>query len=183
MGEPWKRCKPKLQDDIVNGIVPDDWDPEKVHSFRDIYVAVNFARFKANLANLRQKMATELDRAIQDDEAFQHDEDHAESFLAASRKPKWDGSAAQRLLKEDMDAAANANLKPAALQATRPEYAFVEPKVFRKHVHQEQRSRKESPYWSKKKEDKDTNKKKQKKNDSATKDDECEAFLQSLYQA
>jgi hypothetical protein len=179
MGEPWKLCKPKLEDDIINQIIPDEWDPERVHSFRDIYAAVNFGRFKANLANLRQKMATELDRAIQDDEAFQHDEDHAASFLAASHKPRWDGSAAQRLLKKDMlDEATNANLKPATLQATRPEYACFDPKVFRKHVHQEKRSRLESPYWSKKKEDKN---KKNKKADSAKKDDECEAFLQSLY--
>jgi hypothetical protein len=124
-------------------------------------------------------MATELDRAIQDDEAFQHDEDHAAYFLVASHKLRWDESAAQRLLKKDMlDEATNANLKPATLQATHPEYACFEPKVFRKYDHQEKRSRLESPYWSKKKEDKN---KKNKKGDSAKKDDECKAFLRSLY--
>jgi hypothetical protein len=42
MGEPWKLCKPKLEDDIINRIIPDEWDPERVLSFRDIYAAVNF---------------------------------------------------------------------------------------------------------------------------------------------
>jgi hypothetical protein len=74
MGEPWKLCKANLESDIVNGIVQDDWTPEKVHSSRDICQAVKFDRFKANLANLRQKMAAELDRAIQDDHAREHDE-------------------------------------------------------------------------------------------------------------
>jgi hypothetical protein len=181
MGEPWKLCKPKLEEDIIHGIIPDDWDPATVHSFRDIYSIVNFDRFKANLANLRQKAATELDRGVRDDEAYQHD--HAPSLLVdvprAGANSRWDGSAAQRLLKEDMNEATNANLKPATLQGTRPEYACFDPKVFRKHVHQEKRSRLESPYWSKKKDDKN---KKKKKEDSAKKHDECEAFLQSQYQ-
>ena len=71
MGGPWKPCKPKLEDDIVNRIVKDHWAPERVHSFRDIYKVVNFDRFKANLANLCKKLSKELDRAIQDEEAFQ----------------------------------------------------------------------------------------------------------------
>jgi hypothetical protein len=145
-----------------------------VHYFRPVCAIVNFDPFKANLANLRQKLARESDRGIQDDEAFQHDEGHAASFLPASHKPRWDGSAAQRLLKEDMDEPANANLKPATLRATRPEHACFEPLVFRKHVHQEKR-----PHWSKKKDDKDKDKKEE---DSAKKDDECEAFLRSLHQ-
>jgi hypothetical protein len=103
MGEPWKLCKPKPEEDIVQGIIPGHWDPETVHSFRGIYSIVNFDRFKANLANLCQKAATELDRGIRDDEAFLHD--HAASLLNSSTscKPRWDGSTAQRLLKEDMD--------------------------------------------------------------------------------
>jgi hypothetical protein len=183
MGEPWKFCKPKLEDDIVNGFVKDHWAPERVHSFRDIYSVVNFDRFKANLGNLREKLSTELDRAVQDDEAFHQDEFLALCRLgnssSTSRKPRWDGSAAQRLLKEDMDDAANANMKPAALRAKRNEYECFDKKTFLKHVHQEKSSRKASPYWSKRREDKNKNKK-NRKEISAKKNDECDAFLQSL---
>ena len=183
MGEPWKLCKPKLEDDIVNRIVKGHWAPERVHSFRDIYKVVNFDRFKANLGNLRVKLSTELDRAVQDDEAYQHDEFLAlcrpRKSLSTSHKPRWDGSAAQRLLKEDMDEATNANLKPLALRGTRTEYECFDKETFRKHVNQEKSSRKQSPYWSKKREDKN---KKEKKEISAKKNDECEAFLRSQYE-
>jgi CDGSH-type Zn-finger protein len=155
--------------------------PLKGFTLTSLFIVVNFDRFKANLANLRLKLSTELDRAVQDDEAFQQDE-----FLAlcrpgnsysTSQKPRWDGSAAQRLLKADMDVAANANMKPLALRAKRNEYKCFNKKTFLKHVHQEKSSRKASPYWSKKREDKN---KKNRKEISAKKNDECDAFLQSL---
>ena len=141
---------------------------------------MNFDRFKANLGNLCAKLSTELDRAVQDDEALQHDQFLAlcrpHNSSSASRKgPRWDGSAAQRLLKEDMDEAANANLKPLALRAKRAEHECFGKEMFRKHVHQEKSSRKQSPHWSKKKEDKNKNK----EEISAKKNDECEAFLRS----
>jgi hypothetical protein len=41
MGEPWKLCKPKLEEVIVQGIIPGDWDPATVHSFRGIYSIIN----------------------------------------------------------------------------------------------------------------------------------------------
>ena len=149
-----------------------------------------FSPLQANLSNLREKMATELDWAIQDDHAYEHDEILAlrrrhDSSSAASGKPnKWDGSAAQRLLKEDLNQPTKANLKPSALRATNPEYARFDGKVFRAHVNQWKRSRLESPHWSKKREDKQDKKKdkKTKKEDSAKKEDECEAYLQSLHQ-
>jgi hypothetical protein len=149
----WKLCKPKLEDDIINQIIPDEWDPERVH-FQGYYAAVNFGRFKANLANLRQKMATELDRAIQDDEAFQHDEDQAASFLAASHKPRWiigSPEAPQERHGRGYKCQFETGNSPG--NPSRICFCF-DPKVFRKHVHQEKRSRLESPYWSKKKEDK-----------------------------
>jgi hypothetical protein len=68
--------------------------------------------------------------------------------------------------------------EPATLQATRPEYASFDPKVFRKHVHQEKRSLGKPILVKKKKEDKN---KKNKRPTVPRKDDECEAFLQSLY--
>jgi hypothetical protein len=195
MGKPWKLCKRQLEDDIVHQLIPDEWEPERVHSFRAIYMVVDTIRFKANLATLRNKCAKELNRAILDDHAFQHDaslvvavarggvDDSSTSQEHRSNKTlRWEGSAAKRLLKQDMDDQQLMDMKPATLQATRAAYGAFDPLVFRKHVHQEKRSRKESPYWAKRKEKKDKKKNKNKKEDSVKKHDECEAFLRSQYQ-
>jgi hypothetical protein len=81
-------------------------------------------------------------------------------------------SAAPEAPQEDMLTRQKCQFEPATLQATRPEYACFDPKVFRKHVHQEKRSL-GKPILVKKKEDKGT--RRTKKADSAKKDDECEA--------
>jgi hypothetical protein len=166
-----------LEDDIVHQLIPDEWEPERVHSFRAIYTVVDLIRFRANLANLRKKLAAELNRAVEDDNALHHDESlvHVTSHSAELR---WDGSAAQRFLKEDIDQ--QQGMAPATLQASRSAYAGFDAKVFRKHVHQEKRSRLEAPYWAKKKEQKKKKKTKADKAASAKKDDECEAFLRNL---
>jgi hypothetical protein len=148
----WKLCKPKLEDDIIKSSRMSD--PESL-TFQGVLCRRKLGRFKANLANLRQKMAT-LDRAIQDDEAFQHDEDHA--LLAASHKPRWIIGSPEAP-QERHGRGYKCQFEPATLQATRPEYACFDPKVFRKHVHQEKRSL-GKPILVKKKEDKNKKNKK-----------------------
>ena len=56
---------------------------------------------------------------------------------------RWDGSAAQRLLKEDFDDNKHlAYAKPSDFRETRPEYKLFTKVEFRKHVDQEKQSRK-----------------------------------------
>lgn len=78
--------------------------------------------------------------------------------------PRWHGSAAQKLLKEDVSNKLQEAMKPRELRLTRPEYQEFPLKVFRDHVQQEIRERKERPYWmaraAKKKKEKANKKKK-----------------------
>ena len=69
--------------------------------------------------------------------------------LQANNKPypRWGGSIAERLLKVDIDVGKHEIMKPRHLQATRTEYSFYPPKVFRDHVQQEIHGRRERSYW------------------------------------
>jgi hypothetical protein len=81
------------------------------------------------------------------------DNDH-EAFLAFNKnhprpthnyrgEPQWDGSDAQRLLKEDVVAGVHLNYStPSELRLSRPEYQVYGVDVFRAHLHQEKRLRK-----------------------------------------
>jgi hypothetical protein len=61
--------------------------------------------------------------------------------------PRWDGSDAERLLKEDADEGLTNSIKPSDLHETRPEYQAFPLKTFRDHIHQENRSRTGKAYW------------------------------------
>jgi len=61
--------------------------------------------------------------------------------------PRWDGSKAQRLLKLDIDSGEHKKMKPEKLHATRTEYQDFPLKVFRDHINQETKSRREKAYW------------------------------------
>jgi hypothetical protein len=69
--------------------------------------------------------------------------------LAVQGYPVWAGSEAARLLKIDVDNGRHLTMKPRELYALddRPEYRIWPLKVFRKHIHQEVRSRKTQAYW------------------------------------
>ena len=68
--------------------------------------------------------------------------------------PHWDGSEAQRLLKLDVDDGTHERLLPRELHQARVEYQAYPLDVFRKHIHQETRSRRETAYWLVKKQQK-----------------------------
>ena len=72
--------------------------------------------------------------------------------------PHWDGSAAQGLLKVDVDEGRHINMRPQELRKTRVEYASFPVDVFRKHIHQEVRSRKDKAYWMVRQQKKDETK-------------------------
>jgi hypothetical protein len=55
--------------------------------------------------------------------------------------PRWDGHPAQCLLKIDVDSGKHKRYKPELLRMTRKEYKLFPLEVFRKHIHQVERSR------------------------------------------
>jgi hypothetical protein len=74
--------------------------------------------------------------------------------------PRWDGSDAQRLLRHDIDKKRNEEYTPSQLRDKRPEYQAFPLKVFRDHIQQELRSRREKGYWLNRKARKEKEKKK-----------------------
>jgi hypothetical protein len=61
--------------------------------------------------------------------------------------PRFDGSAAQRFLKKDLDDEVDEGIAPKALWNTRPEYKMFPLKVFRGHLDKERGRRRQKSYW------------------------------------
>jgi hypothetical protein len=152
---PWGKSKAKrlLSDDITSGAVTATMNPRDVYAMRpEEYGMYRFERFRANLSNLQTKVDGLKERAAEDAAALIHDRqlhpiDHNNPGFPY---PRWDGSEAQRLLKMDMDTAEHKKMKPMVLNATRDEYKPFKA-VFRDHIQQEVRRRRDAAYWLAKK--------------------------------
>ena len=107
-------------------------------------------QFRLNYYNLRDSIKKNQAKADSDSAALAHDHDRRIRPPAAETAkgcPRWDGSDAQQLLMEDVDAGLTNSLKPSKLQQTRTAYKAFSLEKFRDHIYQEQRSRTEKSYW------------------------------------
>ena len=85
-----------------------------------------------------------MDRTVPgDDEAAYRNfmENHPQRSFDAIGRPRWEGSAAEALLKQDMDEGYHLAKRPFALYDSRPEYKVFDLDVFRGHIDQEIRLR------------------------------------------
>jgi len=156
--EAWRcsHAKKLLEKDIIDGKL-DGMGAEAVYHFRPEYQKYVFTNFETNLTNLRAKLEGLSELADEDGAALAHD---LALNLRVNRKPypRWQGTEAERLLKQDLDIGRHLDMYPRVLQATRPEYAPFPGKVFRDHIHQELRARKERPYWMARRKEKEEKK-------------------------
>ena len=150
---PWPVSKAKdlLEKDIRDGVIgciEQGMPPAQVYLMREEYTAYEYTQFCSYLYNARLKWQEPLRIAGLDAVALAHDRGLGLSKNSKSY-PKWGGSEAERCLKEDMDQGLHHIMSAADLVQSRPEYApFVDhPKVFRDHIEQERRARRERPYW------------------------------------
>ncbi len=159
--EPWRnsRAKQLLVQDIVGGKL-DGLRPKEVHGFRLEYKERPYKTFRTNLNTLRKKYK-QLENLAQEDHAYLvHD-------LALGRRqnsrpyPRWQGTIAEKLLKQDIDNGRHLDMPPRELRLTRCEYLRYPGQVFRDHIHQELRARKERPYWMARRKEKAEAKRKQ----------------------
>jgi hypothetical protein len=168
---PWQesRAKKKLTKDILGGKVPPEWKPMKVFAMRaDLYKPYK-KNFGSNLRRLQKSLKDQQDRADVDDAAVQHDLELFPQLKDDPRGyPRWDDSAAQRLLKEDILAGKHKELKPKELQKTRDEYKPYPLKVFSDHIFQEKDSQLGKSYWLFRKKH---------KNQNAAQDDEDDSSM------
>ena len=135
--------------DIVEGRVTESMKPKEVHTMRPEYAApYKSTNFSTNLRNLHAAIKVDQGKAASDAAALEHDRNlHPVAAFTSKGYPRWEGSDAERLLKEDFDAGLDENKEPKVLHQTRPEYEGFPLKVFRDHIHQERRSRTGRSYW------------------------------------
>jgi len=106
--------------------------------------------FHCRYYSLKDRTGKDLAKANSDSGALAHDCIIHPVGLETSKGcgyPRWQGSDAECLLKQDIDAGLHETLKPNAHHQSRPEYKDFPLAVFCDHINQEKRSRKERPYW------------------------------------
>jgi len=157
----YSEAKKQLARDILAGKTKGK-KPKQVHESRPMYEQYKLSNFRTNFTNLKATLEGLQRRAESDEAAFLHDE---ALNLRTNNKPypRWGGSVAERFLKIDIDAGKHKVMEPLQLHKTRPEYSPYPLTVFRDHIHQELRGRRERPYWMARREEAEKKKKKKKK--------------------
>lgn len=146
----WQIAKPLLEKDLQLGeIGAEDPPASVVHTMKTEYEAVPLKNFKTNLKALRARFVQYKEGAAYGSSALAHDRQlHPVDQNPPNRAyPRWDGSAAQGLLKEDIRDKKHVGVQPKDLHQTRDEYKAFPEEVFSKHIQQELRSVRESSYW------------------------------------
>jgi hypothetical protein len=141
----WETAKEKLTKEITDGRLPDDLPAVEVWSLQPEYKRVPLDNFKQNLSALRERFGKFKIAAELDDAALRCDR----RLYPIEPEGRWPGSEAERLLKKDIDDGKHLIMKPSELYndpERKPYKAFTQDQ-FRKHIHQEVRSRRDSLYW------------------------------------
>jgi hypothetical protein len=142
----WETAKEKLTKEITEGRLLDSVPPLSVWPTEPEYQKVPVENFKQNLAALRERLGNFRISAEYDDSGLRSDRLHHPIELEG----RWPGSEAERLLKEDIDDGKHLTMTASQLynDPFRQPYREFGPTQFRKHIHQEVRSRKDSLYWT-----------------------------------
>jgi hypothetical protein len=144
------RAKALLRQAIVDGKVTRAMKRRQVYEMEPEYQEYEFKNFSRNCGTLLNEYEKNYTRANADAAALVHDRTiHPVGPETAKGcgYPRWQGSDAQRLLKEDIDAGRHKDREPQELRQTRMEYQAFPLTVFRDHIHQETRSRLGRSYW------------------------------------
>jgi len=144
----WRKSKAKalLLQDLQDGVVHlnvNVMPAAIVYQQRPEFRHFPLEQFGNRLKDLRLALKTKKDRSAMELAALHHDRlIYPTQAFNSLGKPRWEGSEAQSLLKEDMDNSMHETMRPKALWNTREEYKKFELEVFRKHIDQETRRRK-----------------------------------------
>jgi SAP domain len=141
----WETAKAKLTEEIKEGRLPAELSAAEVWRLEPEYARVPIDNFKQNLAALRERFVKFKLAADSDDAALRHDR----LLFPIKIEGLWPGSEAERLLKKDIDDDLYPTMTPKELYNLpgREAYKAFEYDKFRKHIHQEIRSRRDSLYW------------------------------------
>jgi hypothetical protein len=135
----------------MDGLVPlkakDDeflMDIHDIYSMRPETSLYSYAKFSSRLSSLRKTIKDANTRAEDDEEAFEnYKQNHAPSSFSHKGYIQWQGSEAQELLLEDMEAGLHEQLEKKELWLSRKEYCENFPlRAFRDKIYQEIRTAK-----------------------------------------
>ena len=142
-------AKEMLKKDILDGLVTADMKPKQVLAMRQELYEPYAKNFAANYRSLQRSLQALHDRSEEDDAWIVHDQSlFPRTDVDSLGRPRWDGSAAQQLLRDDMAAGALEELGgPTALRNTRSEYMRFSLKVFTDHINQEKTRKLQKSFW------------------------------------
>ena len=145
----WNKSKAKrlLEQDLAMGAISlcgREMGTYEVYISRPEYAAYSLDLFTRRLASLRKTAKGQNARRAADAIAYANDRQlRPQETHNPNGVPRWEGSDAERLLKEDITANLHLQMKPKDLYKTRPEYCDVFTlDQFRGHIAQEVKLRK-----------------------------------------
>jgi hypothetical protein len=147
----WRKSKTKklLYDFLMDGTVPMEEDGsmmiEDIYALEEEFAEFELDKFKAGLSRLRKKIKELESRADKDLEAFRnYKKNHKPALFSHKGYIQWQGSTAQELLWDDLDAyLKDPTQKPKKLWLSRDEYKYFFPlEAFRDKIKQEIRTEK-----------------------------------------
>ena len=137
-----------LRSDIRNGRIPADMDWEVAFLLRPQFAFEKDQTeakrlFKDRLATARKYVQRKLDRAAEELELYRQDRQVIPpKDMMYSGEPRWDGSNAQRLLKQDVAEGIHLTMSPAQFYVFRPEYQLFHKRTITDHIAQEESTEK-----------------------------------------
>jgi hypothetical protein len=136
-----------LYTDVVEGRINTSPPVKDAHKARPEYMLYIEVKFEEYLQTMLDHVANKMSRAERDSKAVtQFLKINPPKATNHRGEPRWEGSAAEAMLKVDIDKGNYKKGKPIQLWATRPEYRVYLLKTFRDHIHQEVRARKFQAY-------------------------------------
>ena len=127
-------------------LIPADYQDPKLVWTEHCQGKAAFARMEYNsaftrrLASVRDDYIKKVERSAQDLAAFQAAKrNHPTPLLNRRGEPQWNGSEAQKLLKEIVSKGDHVNIKPAELREQYEVFKTYSKQTFRDHIYQEKR--------------------------------------------
>jgi len=109
----------------------------------DEFRQFKYPQFRDRLNDLRKQIRQKNNHAARDSAALAHYRGiYPKSPLNHRGEPRWEGSEAARLLREDVQQRMHENMPPEQLWLSRDEYQNYHKDTFRQHIHQEVRASK-----------------------------------------
>jgi DNA-binding MarR family transcriptional regulator len=147
-GADWRTSEAKqlVAQDIIDGEIPMEGHIDVDKIFHRLYEGHKFfnnfpfdeTRYKSLIESLRKAIKRLKHWADYDSNKVLEDlAKHPPTAQNIRAELRWDGSDAQKLLKQDMDnGLISATTKPKEFRETRPEYQLIAVRVFQKHINQ-----------------------------------------------